>query len=414
MTRIDQKNENPSAIYTPPAPGLTPRTKPHEPRLLSILVLLCGSLGGAFQNSGRPTDPERMATLVRQLGDNSYQVRDRAAGQLIGLGLAAEPALRKGLEDPDPEVRRRCEQLLSLAANRDFDRKIDAFLKDSQDKHNLPGWPRFRKKVGAATASRDFYVAMYRAQGALIDLAEKDLRGAAASLASRCKGMKDTFLELDRGFPTLAEVAGLVFVAGSEPWGRDQATQRLVLAALEGMKYRPELIKELRNNPPARSLIAVFLQQPTASAEIDAALGVIQMLDLNECMEYVLHIALAREMPATTRADALVAIARLGTKEHIPPLEPLLEDITPVGTATVRGKKLTAEMRDVALAALLQLSGQLKDDFGFPYLAAVPGLKELPAPNRLGFENSASRNTALAKWKKSTTKDTNNTKKDRN
>jgi hypothetical protein len=212
----------------------------------------------------------------------------------------------------------------------------------------------------------------------------------------------------------LAEVAGLVFVAGAEPWCRDPSTQRDVLTTLNGLKYRPELMKELRRTPPARSLVVAFLRQPKAPPEIDLALGVIQVLELKECVEDALHAALAREMPTPTRANALVAIAQLGTKEHIPRLEPLLVDPTPVGTATVRGKKLTTQMRDVALAALLQLSGQLGDDFGFPYFAAVPGLKELPQPNRLGFANPASREAALEKWKKTTTKDTKDTKQDRN
>jgi hypothetical protein len=70
-----------------------------------------------------------------------------------------------------------------------------------------------------------------------------------------------------------------------------------------------------------------------------------------------------------------------------------------VGSAVIRQKKLTAQLRDVALVVLVRLTGQQPADYGFPYLQAVPGLKTLPSPDRLGFAGDPDREAALKKWK---------------
>jgi hypothetical protein len=64
---------------------------------------------------GHSKEGGQAATLVRQLGDPSFAVRERAGKELVRMGRAAEAALRAGLTDPDPEVRRRCAWLLPLA-----------------------------------------------------------------------------------------------------------------------------------------------------------------------------------------------------------------------------------------------------------------------------------------------------------
>jgi hypothetical protein len=60
-------------------------------------------------------------------------------------------------------------------------------------------------------------------------------------------------------------------------------------------------------------------------------------------------------------------------------------------------------MRDVALAALIQLSGQDLNDYDFPYLKNFRGIRgpvQLP-PNYFGFSDDASRAAAVKRWKDS-------------
>jgi HEAT repeat protein len=65
---------------------------------------------GFFRSSG-PTDDEIRA-LVRQLGDDSFEVREKASARLAALGAAAEPFLREALKSGDAEIVRRAEECL--------------------------------------------------------------------------------------------------------------------------------------------------------------------------------------------------------------------------------------------------------------------------------------------------------------
>jgi hypothetical protein len=55
---------------------------------------------------------DRIPRLIEELDDGDFQVREQATAALEKLGRAAHPALRKALESPSAEVRRRAEQLL--------------------------------------------------------------------------------------------------------------------------------------------------------------------------------------------------------------------------------------------------------------------------------------------------------------
>lgn len=60
----------------------------------------------------RADDWDRLKTLVRLLGDKSFQVRERASTELTDLGSIVVPLLRQALKDPDLEVARRAEECL--------------------------------------------------------------------------------------------------------------------------------------------------------------------------------------------------------------------------------------------------------------------------------------------------------------
>lgn len=58
------------------------------------------------------TRADHIRTLVRQLGDDDFQVREKATRELVELGAAALPYLREAAEDKDPEVARRANHCL--------------------------------------------------------------------------------------------------------------------------------------------------------------------------------------------------------------------------------------------------------------------------------------------------------------
>ena len=85
-------------------------------------------------------------------------------------------------------------------------------------------------------------------------------------------------------------------------------------------------------------------------------------------------------------------------------LEPLLEDTTSLGgTIRIGTATVNAQMRDVALAALVHLSGQNVFDYPFAYLQTYKNLRgnfQLP-PYYYGFQDDTTRTAALKKWKDS-------------
>ncbi len=58
-------------------------------------------------------NPKMLSELVVQLGDEEFQVREKAFGTLAALGAAALPAIKDGLAFADTEVRRRSTELKS-------------------------------------------------------------------------------------------------------------------------------------------------------------------------------------------------------------------------------------------------------------------------------------------------------------
>jgi hypothetical protein len=346
----------------------------------------------------RAADGAKTATeLVRQLGDDSFDRRQDAARRLLKLGGAAESAVRKGLTDPDPAVRRECRRLLPRLAGAEREARIRAFLADKRGrrKHDLPGWPRFGKLAGADAAGRRLYVRVLRAEGPLLESARRDPNAASARLTARCVGLR-LHLITPGHEAALAEVAALAFLGTDTRLKPGPGALDGLDKGLETLALRSALVKQMRADPALRKLLLAYLRKRTDAAR---AFTLARDLGLKEASGWALEVAADRKAPAAARASALVLLASVGGKGVRPRLEALLNDTTPVGTKVLRGTTLSAQVRDVALAALVHRSGRDGADFGFPYLKAVPGLKALPEPACLGFATDAERDAALKKWR---------------
>jgi hypothetical protein len=107
-----------SLVLAPPAGRLSAADAPGEAadeRTLKAAGL--GVDGPALLEFFRkriPTgvDRETLLTLLRQLGDNDFDVREQAAARLTALGPVAAPLLQQALKSPDVEVVRRAERCL--------------------------------------------------------------------------------------------------------------------------------------------------------------------------------------------------------------------------------------------------------------------------------------------------------------
>jgi hypothetical protein len=61
-----------------------------------------------------PANRERIQALIRQLGDDSFQVRKQASAELAARGIAALPLLQQALKEKDIEIVREAEQCLQI------------------------------------------------------------------------------------------------------------------------------------------------------------------------------------------------------------------------------------------------------------------------------------------------------------
>src|SRR5258708_29415971 len=56
------------------------------------------------------SDRQRINALIKQLGDDAFQIREKASADLVAIGSAATPYLERAVNDTDPEVVRRAQE----------------------------------------------------------------------------------------------------------------------------------------------------------------------------------------------------------------------------------------------------------------------------------------------------------------
>jgi hypothetical protein len=373
------------------------------PRLLLIPAVLACLACCAWGNA--PSDPmsedkTRAEDLVRRLGDYSFEAREQASKELFRLGLSARPALLAGARDPDLEIRRRCRDLLPAILEADRLARLEAFIADKEGKHKhaLPGWERYRRVAGADAAARDLFVAMQRVEPGFLADAAKDPDRAGETCAALCQHLYQKLY----GRPIapnrrleVAELASLLLVAG-DPRTRVPDPARGMVA---NFLYQPSARAALATpGSPFRKLALAWMERQTDDdSAAQQMFYMVGNLDLKEGVDLALKVVRDKKLQGRGLASALTTLGKLGGKEQTAVLESFLGDARPVGTFALNKERGTTQVRDVALAMLVHLSGQDHNDYGFTFSRTSPHLKF--SPDFLGFRSDEQRARALARWK---------------
>jgi hypothetical protein len=358
--------------------------------------LLCLAAG-----TNRPADAgERTcAELVRQLGDDEFAAREQAEQELVRKGLAARPALLEGVRHADPEIRHRSHKALATIMRADLLARIAAFAADVEGtrEHDLPGWKRFREIAGREATARELYAAMLRGEAELLELADSNPKRAAEQFGARAHQLQTLAFTPPRQVPPLANVAALLFV-GSDPrlelpddvlvpiYNFVNVLQTAFQPAKSGVKQGDVL----------RKLLAEWIVRRTEPSARYQSLNLALRFNLKEGLvpawAEIRHGNRPNQIPL-----ALLAIGKLGGPECLAPLLPLFEN-TEIGySVQINGKTVKVEVRDVALAVAIHLTGQTHADYGFQNVQANPySLYNLQS---LGFEEDERRQAALKKWR---------------
>jgi hypothetical protein len=122
-----------------------------------------------FLRKRRPVggDVARIKELVEQLGDDSFETREKATTALVVIGAAALPQLREAAEKGDTEVKRRAKQCLKAIGDQVDEKLLMATVR-------LVGW---RKPEGAAEVLLDW------AARSADDAQAREVRSALAAVA---------------------------------------------------------------------------------------------------------------------------------------------------------------------------------------------------------------------------------------
>ncbi|MBM4097931.1 MAG: hypothetical protein FJ261_14325 [Planctomycetes bacterium] len=339
--------------------------------------------------------------LVRRLGSDDFSARESAEAALSKLGLAALAAIEAGGADADPEVRRRCRDL-SLALRKQ--NQIDMLTRFVAGSDNLPGWERFRKVLGQRPDARKAYAEIYGSDPTFIDDVESRPQYAPTIIVAKVQ-LLQTLQNAERtkrgGFPFSTNDVAIVMFAAQHPQARIPTDK---LHFITSMLYNQNIQNSLsgRNGVAVNeNLRAIVVSWMLSQTDINA-----QMQSLYICMNNDLKdgITLARSLlkngnlPPHGRGVCCSLLGRLGNKDNIPDLVPLLSDTTHMNNFQVRPKTMgVVQVRDVALAMLVHITGQSHKDYSFGF-TTVGQPFQVNSTYNMGFLEDAKRQEALAKW----------------
>jgi WD40 repeat protein len=83
-----------------------------------VVVILTAEAGSLSADPGKENETERIARLIKELGDDVFAKRQAASRELDAIGEPALPALQQALASDDPEVRRRAEILVAAIGSK--------------------------------------------------------------------------------------------------------------------------------------------------------------------------------------------------------------------------------------------------------------------------------------------------------
>ncbi len=334
--------------------------------------------------------------LIHQLGEDSFQQRQAAMVQLAALGRSVIPALRSAESHPDGEVRARARHVLKIIRENDRDRLIAAFLagESIDDEEALPGWNTYREIAGAVPESRQLYADMLELEASFL---ERTFGGDRALvpmlLAQRTAQLHD---DLRRNRPiAVSSVASLLLVA---------ARSDIEISNQMGMMslcYRTEFDRAIRSGPgqhALKSLLGRVVARVSDESLFAQRFHFSLHYDLPEGLEPARQVLNERTGIPHVRYYAVLVVAKMGQSEDLVLLERMLDDSGEVVSQhRVDRRQISTQVRDIALAALVQRHGEPFENYGLHQVR--PDEKLMFQSTSVGFETDAQRDEAIARWR---------------
>ncbi len=337
--------------------------------------------------------------LIGQLGDQSYQVRERAHAKLTGIGLAARRELIAELRNPDLEIRSRVRRIYIDLLYKDFELRLQRFIDDTEGKleHDLPGWDLYEERIGSSPAERKFFASMVRAEARLLGRIESK-QGLAEILQERTKQLQP----YGSYGPTIPQIESIATVILGAAEINSSERDSLISPICNVLNYSP--IKSQIIDKPDSDVGKRMTREwaEMAARSRNKMLGL--MLILNYGFEQS-GLTVSREILtkaenfSTSEQYAAICAGRFGGPSEVELLLPLLSQRRLVhtwSTPQAGGKLIKTQLRDTALIMLLHLTKQSPEEYGYRF--SRPSAVYVYEVYSCGFTEDEHRDKAHAKW----------------
>ncbi len=259
--------------------------------------------------------------LVEGLASPSFADRERAAGELMAMGIDAVPVLTAILRDAtDPEVQLRGSEIVRQLTDGDMQARVDDFLAGRTN--DFDGWNMFRGIFGDNSELRQMFIELTQSHPEVVKAIDGTTRDRVVALEKVMVAMQQKMF-VQRKFPTATDTFALAYATVDNAVPLTVAFESVFLSMLQ-----KEGASKLRANPllspPFKGLIARILPRTSLASRIEMLLTGMTW-DLPATLPLAIQ-TLGETKQTETIAVSLQVIARFGEKEHALLLTDLLDD----------------------------------------------------------------------------------------
>lgn len=355
----------------------------------SLGAILLGTVSHAAESGPRGEKP--VASIIDRLSGPSFQDRLSAEEEALQSGDTVLPELLKAQGSQDPELRMRARQLIQRIEQDGLQQAMRAFLAPNS-LAELPGWSLVADVVGDTPENRKYFAELLQAEPLLAQALRRPER-LAGELSRRQQEYGQAMLGGGASNQSPMRTAALMMLLLHPDLDvpdlvRNDASRMVMYGiAVGGASVGDRFIESL-------AIQWVSTPRPgTAHQRFELA----WRLNRSEMVVPALEMLRQRPVPAQS-APYFAMLARYGGPEEMAELESLLGDVTEQWShERDNNSKTQTQVRDLALAALIEMTQQKAEDYGLKPFDR-DGNRRLRALRPV-FESGDAREIALEKWK---------------
>ncbi|MEW4487432.1 hypothetical protein AB1L42_05090 [Thalassoglobus sp. JC818] len=361
-----------------------------------LIALFACDKSFCAQQPVKESASESTASLVRQLGSRSFQVRSDAERKLLESGFDSLGAINQGINSDDPEVRTRSLRVMQLLERSIFVRYRDK-IRDNPwlfPQQLTPGWETFFELVGESPEARALYVQLLQSETAI--MLSLNRPGWQSRFEQRCGEILSFPQGPFQAKTSLATMTALLFLACHPENTPSGPATTVINSFLNDSQFR-RATRDQKTGTVLRSLVGQWILCSVSSSSS-------QRLSLAASFEMAEGLDAARELISqrhkvsfspTHLEDAISYLGRYGGPVVIEELEQLLDDEMKLRGRYRGGPEV--QVRDIALAALLHLTNQNPESYGLHDLRPRTGFLYIGSSVRFG--STEDRLSAIEQWR---------------